>query len=393
MSIPKINIKYLNGQLGTVAPSMDGFLAMAVIGATTVSSTFVYATPYTLYSEDSLKALGVTAVNNPRIVQLVGQFYAEASEGTPLVLVGYNESETMTAICDKSTGKLKALLQGMKGSLRGVVVVKKDNEEAVVTEGLDPDVFTAIPKAQELAEYVATSLYAPCFIALEGRDFSDAASLKDLSDEENNRVCVVIGDVAATSKDAAMGTFAGRIAASPIQQNIGRVATGALAPTEMYIGSSLVDVVPDEVATLYDKGYISPRIYVGRTGYYFADDRMACTITDDYAHLTARRTIDKAARIAYDTLLQYMLGEIPVNDDGTMQNAMLKSWQSEVEAAIDAQMTAFGELSAVDGSGCKCFIDPSQNVIATSAITMTLKVRPFAYARYITVELGFLVKK
>ena len=90
-----------------------------------------------------------------------------------------------------------------------------------------------------------------------------------------------------------------------------------------------------------------------------------------------------------------MLDEIAVNTDGTMQTGILKSWQATVEDAIDAQMTAAGELSADTGgggSGAQCYIDPSQNVVATSQIELTLKVRPFGYAREIIVNLGFLME-
>ena len=68
-----------------------------------------------------------------------------------------------------------------------------------------------------------------------------------------------------------------------------------------------------------------------------------------------------------------------------------KSWQQAVENAINRQMTAKGELSATDGEGCVCFINPKQNVLATSRIELTLKVRPYGYARFIDVNLGFQV--
>ena len=55
-------------------------------------------------------------------------------------------------------------------------------------------------------------------------------------------------------------------------------------------------------------------------------------------------------------------------------------------------MTANGELcSNSDGEGCKCYIDETQNVLATSKVLMTLKVRPYACAQYVDVNLGFLV--
>ena len=382
----------MNGQLGTVPESKDGLLALIVIGATAEASTFTLGKPYLIYRPKGLEDLGVTAENNARLVELVSQFYSEADEGTPLYVTGYASTETMTKLCDKDTGSLKGLIQSLKGELRGVVVASAVESEAEATEGLDSDVFTALAKAQALAEYSADSLYAPIFIALEGKGYSGTASeLKDLSEMAYNRCCVVIGDTVSGSGNAAMGVFAGRVAAVPVQRNIGRVADGALSPTVMYIGEKTVDEAGDDIATIYDKGYITPRTYVGRTGYFFSDDRMVCDLTDDYAHLTNRRTIDKAARIAYDTLLDFMLGEIEVNEDGTMQQPVLKNWQAAVESAIDTQMTAAGELSATDGSGCVCYIDPSQNVLSTSIINVTLEVLPYGYARFINIELGFQV--
>lgn len=382
----------MNGQLGTVPESQDGLLALVVIGATAVSTTFSLGKPYQIYRPKGLEDLGVTAENNARLVDLVSQFYSEAQEGTPLYVVGYASTETMTGLCDKDTGSLRGLMQGLKGDLRGLVLASEKDGDPEVSEGIDPDVLSALPKAQALAEYAADNMFAPVFIALEGRAYSGTpADLKDLSELTYNRCCVVIGDTGQGSGNAAMGIFAGRVAAAAVQRNIGRVADGPLYPTLMYIGEKTVDESEDDIATIYDKGYITPRTYVGRTGYYFSDDRMACDPTDDYAHLTARRTIDKAARIAYDTLLDYLLGEIEINEDGTMQQSVIKSWQSEVENAIDTQMTARGELSATDGSGCSCFIDPSQNVLSTSTVNMTLGVRPYGYARTINVNLGFLV--
>lgn len=391
MALPKITIKYLNGQLGTVPESQDGLLALAVTGSTAAGETFALGTPYKIYRPQSLDQLGVTEENNPRLYSLVIQFYSQSGEGTPLVIVGYPETDTMTGLCDKTSGKLRSLLQSQKGNLRGIVLASAgDAEEG--EEGLDPDVFSALSKAQELADYSASELYAPIFVALEGRGFTEAADLKDLSELGCNRCCVVIGGTSDDGDGAAMGIFAGKVASASVQRNIGRVADGALTPETMYIGGKLVDECVDEITTIYDKGYICPRTYVGRTGYFFTDDRMACDPTDDYAHLTARRTIDKAARIAYSTLLDYMLGEIETNEDGTMQQGVIKSWQAEVESAIDSQMTAAGELSETDGSGCRCRIDPSQNVVSTSEINITLKVRPYGYARFINVELGFLVE-
>ena len=389
--LPRVKINYLNGLLGTVPDNQDGLLGLVVLGAAAVSTTFVLGTPYRLVRPDDLNALGITTTNNARIVELVKQFYAEAEEGTPVYLLGL-AATSMTTVLDVDSGPMKAVLQSLRGSLRGLIVASASTASVTVTDGLDPDVLTAMPKAQALAEWAADNLYAPVFVILEGRHFESAADAPDLKEQSYNRVGIFIGDVASASGNAAVGTLAGRIASVPVQRNIGRVASGALKPVKMYIGTDLVDDAMLVVDALYAKGYITPRIYVGLSGYYLVDDHLATADTDDYAHLTARRTVDKAARIAYLTMLQFLLDEIEVNTDGTMQHPVLKSWQASVESAINNEMTAAGELSVVDGSGCRFFIDPSQNVLSTSKVEGTLKVRPFGYAREIVVNIGLLTQ-
>lgn len=389
--LPRVKINYLNGLIGTAPDNQDGLLGLVVLGATAVSTTFVLGTPYRLVRPEDLTALGITATNNARIVELVKQFYAEAEEGTPVYLIGF-EATSMTSVLDVDNGPIKGVLQTLRGALRGLIVASASTATVTVEDGLDPDVLTAMPKAQALADWAADNIYAPVFVILEGRHFTSAADAPDLTALAYNRVGVFIGDTVTASINAAVGTLAGRIAASPVQRNIGRVATGALAPLEMFIGDAPVDQAMSVVDALYAKGYICPRIYVGLSGFYFVDDSLATAKTDDYAHLTARRTIDKAARIAYLTMLQFMLDDIELNTDGTMQQPVLKDWQAQVERAINTQMSAAGELSVVDGSGCKFWINPKQNVLTTSKVEGTLKVRPFGYSREIIVNIGFLTQ-
>ena len=386
MALPKVTIKYLNGLLGVAPESQDGLLALVLLGASEVKGTFDAGTPYLIYGPSSLEDLGVTEENNARLVEIVREFYSEAAEGTPLYVAGY--TGTMTAFCNKDNGKLVQLVEQLKGEIRGVVIAGTATD--TTTTGLSADVISAIPVAQAAAEHCAEFLYAPIFVVLEGRSFSKAADLPDMTEQEYNRVAVLIGDTKKNSKDAAVGILAGRIAAVPIQRNIGAVLSGSLKVSEMYLGGELLDKSMNDVRTINDKGYLVPRIHIGRAGYYFTDDVMCCDPTDDYAHLTARRTVDKAARIAYDTLLDFLLAEIEINEDGTMQEPIIKSWQASVESAINGQMTANGELSAIDGNGCKCIIDALQNVLSTGRVDVTLKVRPFGYAREIVCKLGFL---
>lgn len=388
--LPRIKIEYMNGQLGTVGESADGLVAL-VCGATAVGGKFNLGTVYSIRKLSELTDLGVTEGNNPRLYKHVKEFYDEAEEGTKLIVYPVSKTKTMTTLCDYNSGDIKELITAMNGALRAVFVAREDGSNPSVTEGLDPDVYTALQKAQQLAEWSTTQLYAPLFIAIEGRAFTTTSTPKDLSKMSYNRCCVLIGDTEKDSKGACMGLMAGRVASISVQRNIGRVKDGALFPLEMYIGGKLVENCQSTIEDLYDLCYITPRKYIGRSGYFFTDDNMACDPTDDYAHIAPRRVIDKAYRIAYDTLLNEMLDELEVNEDGTQQHPVIKSWQQAVENDINKQMTAYGELSSGENGGCDCFIDPKQNVLSTSKIVVTLKVRPFGYARYLDVNLGFAV--
>lgn len=396
MLLPRVKILFLNGQLGTVGESPDGLMAL-VCGALPPAggSDTRMNTPIEVYSMDDVKAKGITESSHPTVWKHCKEFYDEAGSGVKLVLYLVPQTTKATDLCDytKTTaGYIRDLITKMNGSLRGVGIVGVNaNSLTASTNGLDPDVFTALPKAQQLAEWATDELYAPLFVVLEGQNYDASKTLKDLTTETYNRAGVIIGDTVSDSNRAAVGTLLGRIASIPVQRNIGRVKDGALMPTEMFIGTKKVDEGGSLVADIFGKGYIVPRKYVGRSGYFFADDQLACKPTDDYAHITSRRVIDKAYRIAYDTLLDMLLDELELNEDGTLQHAVVKSWQQTVENAINRQMTANGELSATDGEGCKCFINEKQNVVSTSKIVVTLKVRPHGYSRYIDVNLGFQV--
>ena len=389
--LPRIKIQFMNGQLGTVGESPDGLFAL-VCGATVVAKTLELDKAYLLHSYEELVALGVTEENNPRLYKHVKDFYTEVEEGTKLVIFPVDKTKTFTELCDKDTGVVKDLITAQNGVLRGIFVAGDGREATLTTNGLDDDLFTALPKAQQLAQWATTSLYAPLFIILEGRGYKGGA-VKDLHKETYNRVGVLIGDTVKSSEGAAVGVMAGRLASIPVQRNIGRVKDGALKPIAMYIGDKPVEENASAVSDLYDAGYITPRKYVGKAGYFFTDDRLACEQTDDYAHIAARRTIDKAYRIAYAALLELMMDELAVNEDGTLQHGIIMAWQQMMENAVNRTMTAAGELSAdADGAGCKVYIDPKQNVLSTSKIVLVLKVRPFGYARYIDVKLGFQVE-
>lgn len=394
--LPRVKINYENGALGQVVAMADGCIGMLALGAKEVASTFVLGTAYMLKKFSDLTELGVTSENNPLLFRQVKDFYSSATTGTELWLLGLADSVTFTTAFDKDavSAGAKELILRSNGKLRGIVAFKAPASDysPKLTAGIDQDVFSALAKAQVLADWATEDKYAPIFIMIEGYAFSgDVSKLIDLHTMKHNRCAVLIGDTVKGSKNAAIGLVAGRIASCPVQRKISRVRDGALPAIEVFAGEKGIDVA--DIESINDKGYITFRTFTGRSGYFVADDPLATAISDDYSSLTNRRVIDKAYRIAYDVLIERLNEEIPISTDGNLTPAWCASLKGQVEQAIISQMTANGNLgndtADFDDGGVKCSIDFRQKVLATSKIEVVLKIKPAGYAKYIDVKLGF----
>lgn len=391
--LPKVTIDYGNGALGQTISSADGLLCLVCCGAAAVVGTFDLAKKYSLRKLSDLETLGITETNNKLLYNTVKDFYTEATEGTRVFIVGYPDTLKMSDVLNKDNPYLRNIIESSNGELRGFVVTGVSGENPTITDGLDDDIPTALLASQMLGEWARTARYAPMFNILDGLNFDgNASDLKDLKTHDYYRAAVVIGSRESGSANQAVGLIAGRIASNSVERNIGRVADGALNVLTMFAGTTAIELADTE--TIYDKSYITFRTFTGMSGYFISDDQTATKETDDYNHLTAVRTIDKAARIAYSVLVARLLDNVSVKSDGTMLQPVIVSWQQILENAIATNMTANGELSDDNGdNGVQCHIDPTQDVLATSTINVELRVRPFGYARYIKVLLGFTVNE
>lgn len=397
--LPRVKILFENGALGSIAPSADGVVGLvATATAVAADGGLQLATPYVLRKLDDLVTLGVTNAEddaNAFLYRHVKEFYDEAGDGAELWLMCFPNTLLPSALVDRTQEYAKKLILSAQGRIRAIAVAfnPAPGYEPTITNGLDSDVPAAMLNAQALAEWATTSLYAPLFVVLEARGFTgDVTALSDLSTYSYNRVGLLLGDTVENSTGAAIGLLLGRIAYIPVQRSIGRVRSLALKILTAFILNKKVEVA--DVESIHDKGYITFCTFTGKAGYFFVDDSLATAVADDYRSIARRRTIDKAYRIAYLTLLEFLNDEIPITNAGELVPAMAKSWEAEVETAIINQMTAEGNLGVdptdPSDSGVKCFIDYAQKVVSTSKIEISLKVKPYGYAKYIDVKLGFI---
>lgn len=406
--LPNVKIDFANGAIGASEPMDDGVTGLvctAVAVTQTVNdkteNVFALNTPYLITKLDELVSKGITSGEedaNATLYKAVKEFYDEAPDGSKLWIMGVADTVTLADIVDKTKDNAKKLLVAANGTIRTLAVKIKDKSAytPTVTTGIDGTVRTAITNAQDLAEWATETLFAPVMVLLEGRHYTGNAETlvsNPINTGNNNRVGVVIGDTVKDSKGAAVGLLAGRIASIPVQRSVARVRTGSIVATTMYIGGVAAELGNPE--TINDCGFICPRTFVGKGGYFWSDDKLAAEASDDYSLIPRRRVADKAYRITYTTLINEVAEEISVTDDGKISAPVVKAIQTAVESAIVNNMTSRGNLgndpSDPNDMGVECYINPDQNIVATSRLDVQVRIKPHGYSKYINVSLGFKV--
>jgi len=393
--LPKIDIKFTNGNIGNVTTIEDGIFGL-ISSAAAVASTFALETPYVVKSMKDVAELGIAqGGDNEKLYKTLAEFYVEAGEGTELWIMGFAKSEKVSDwfTPDGVTGvvPVENLLNAANGKITAVITSFFPATEPTVTGDMDPDVAVTITKAQAFAESYTENKYAPLLVLTEAYAFSGTTlTLTDIKGS-SNRVGVFIGDTAKDSKGTAIGILAGRLAKSQVHVNPGKVKDGATTAQEAYIKDKSVEQF--KVEDLHNKGYITFRTHVRKSGYYISDDPLATATADDFNSITRRRVIDKAFRLAHNVATNELLADFDVNNDGTISPFYAKTVEGNIEREIFTLMTANGELSRdaanKDDLGVEAKFDTTINVAQTSKVQLTLKVRPKGYARDFEILLGY----
>ncbi|WP_161531309.1 DUF2586 family protein [Riemerella anatipestifer] len=383
MALPKVLFNIAKDGLGGLVDTGEKVPALICTG-TTVSGKVQLGSSYQFFSLSEAKDLGITETENPFAYKHIKAFYDKAGNGAEIWLMLVSDATTMTEMLNKDGNFAPKLIGDARGNIRVLGVVRKPTGSEVLAGGLDKDVQTAVVKAQDLAEHFALK-YMPFRVLVSGNAWNgNVGELTDYKTSDFNRVACLIGSE-DTAKDAAIGLALGKITSIPVQRKIHRVKDGSVLPLVAYFtDGTTIDGRADQWDAIDDKGYIFFRTFAGRSGYYFSGDKTLTRSTDDFKTLSNGFVMDKAMLIAYDSLLEELSDEVPINTDGTIHPAIIKSWQSKVENNLNGLMVQKGELSSI-----KVFIDPKQDVLRSGKVIVNIQLLPVGYAELIEVNIGF----
>jgi hypothetical protein len=399
--------KVLNG-LNRPAPVEDSIFGYVMGGVSIVDDdsnvTLQYNTPYLMHGIEDAEALGLSAqydTDNDILVYHHLKMHWDVQTGAPgqpvwLYIVSQSMPQT-TMVDETSPYGVYDLINQCKGLDEGAIKVVAcvlnplDGYSPTILNGMDADLDTAIPMAQQLADALFDQHY-PIDIILEGRNFgTDANTAKDLRDYNAENVSVVIaqdlaisGLIALHNGYAAVGIYMGKTASkyfSDANPNI------SLANSPAEVGLNYEGTIQNKAnsimltygmgnqplsawsltaqGVLEQRHYVAVRIFADTPGVYFTQSSTCANDLNDIIYLELSRVYNKAARNLYQAYVPYINSKFKVDDNGYIPGEIAKDLEDVGNQAFVA-MANQGDIS-----NGKTYIDPQQKVnnVPTSIIT------------------------
>ncbi len=382
-------IQKRNGGLGRRFPSGDAISGLVANGVAVVGGVQLNTT-YRLKSvKDALLLLILPAYdsdNSVLVYEHISEFFRVNPNGDLYLQLVAKSMSYVDMLDITNTNSAKKLLIEADGTIKQLGIAY--NPATSVTDF--SDTLLAVTKAQELAteEYAQ---HRPVQIVLEGKGF-DLTSTTDLRAMNAKNVSVMIGQaIPVLAQDptySAVGTLLGVVSLAKVNENIAWVERfnmygGRLTATSIG-GVNLSAVSEGKKEILNDYGHIFFIKHTGRAGFYLNDSHTCTIITDDYAYVESNRVIDKGARAIRQALLPKLNAPVLVDTDtGRLSPEVVKYYESLSRKALEA-MISNGELSGAD-----VFVDPFQDIIATSEFQVEFDLIPTGTNRKIKAILGF----
>jgi len=185
---------------------------------------------------------------------------------------------------------------------------------------------------------------------------------------------------------AAVGMALGAISRAKVSENIAWVEKFNIAGSGFakagFVGGKELKTT-GTLESLNAKRYIFAKKHTGFPGVYFNDSHTCTLGTSDFAYVENNRTINKATRLLRTALIPSLNKPVLAEADGTLAPTVTKGFENLCKVALE------GMVSGQEVSQFDVFVDPNQNILATSELRIKAEIIPVGTARKIIVDLGF----
>lgn len=201
----------------------------------------------------------------------------------------------------------------------------------------------------------------------------------------NNRVAVVFGtaDITTLNNHAGWGTprfaaafaFSERVVGADLSENPGRVGSGALRVAAIQNDENVSQqfLEADKINTL--------RTHDGEDGFYSTNGFLKSASGSDFAYWDWGRVVDRACRVAFETLQPWLLRKVRILTDGTGRIDPRDAVR--IQTAVTVQLRTALKGPTVEGvpdmdhiSDLLFTVDLTNNVKSTSQTLYTLQLVP-----------------
>ncbi|AYN05798.1 DUF2586 domain-containing protein [Flavobacterium sp. 140616W15] len=330
-----------------------------------------------LASLEDAEAIGITAaydIEGQSAYYQIQQFFRMNPSGDLYIM------KTAATSYEDIAAKAMDMQEKANGNIRQLAIIYSGPTTFTQTQA-------AVLAAQSQADLAYTD-YMPFEVILEGKGFTvDATSLAG-SDAENVSVVIAM-DVEKANKyknSAAVGLVLGAISKAKVSENIAWIEkfnlTGEGFSKAGFIGGKEIKTL-GTLNDLNEKRFIFAKTHTGLPGLYFNDSHTCTAGISDFAYVENNRTINKATRLLRTALLPKLASPVLVDIDGKLPQSVSKNFEGLCRSALEG-MVANQEVSDFD-----VYVDPKQNILATSELKVKAEITPIGTARKIIVDLGF----
>jgi len=350
-------------------------------------------TLYRLASLDDAEALGITAAydaaGQSAYYQIQQYFRMNPSGDLFIMAVSKKADDSALGAYEDVVALAKDMQVEAEGAIRQMAVIYSDVTADLAFTGTASAISVAQTQAGE-----AYALYMPFEILLEGKGFKADAigTMPNLKDSGAENVSVVVamdpekGAEANYVNTAAVGVALGAVSGAKVSENIAWVEKFNLAGEGFakagFVGAKKLATTGD-LSTLNDMRYVFAKKHVGFPGVYFNDSHTATAGTSDFAYVENNRTINKATRLLRTALVTKIASPVLISNTGELPLVVSKDFETLCRVALEG-MVSNGEVSQFD-----VYVDPKQNILATSELRIKAEIIPVGTARRIMVDLGF----
>lgn len=384
----KIEIRRENGGLGRVPTSKDGVVGLLMY-VPSASKAAIVGAEGSMWSGGDIAKMGSAADVEKSGLKGLTDWHAQVLEMHLEALYEQNaDAQVYVGVysdgAHESYGEVEAMQRYAGGELR-VLGVWEGGEVPTATRVKS---LQAVAKKLE-GEQMPLSVVWSC-----GGDV-DALKAANLREPGLRNVSVAVGhdgddglwDAAANTdgKSTGMvGMLLGMLSKAPVNESVSwveRYPSGVKNPC-VGAGTPLREMSSADVLTLDTNGYIFLTTYPGMEGSYVSDTQTLDEATSDYAHIEDERTMDKAVRGVYVSLVKALGGKVYADEDGSLREDS-RAMIEEKASAILEQMERDGELSghSVEVRG--------DQVLRDGKVKVVIKNRPTGVVRELEVSIGY----